>query len=174
MTPETSILRGVVGSGEDFGTFQVRSFVPADYVAVYEQIAQQPGGFTIADPWAAGRSYLALGPCFTAEVAWRPLGCAGLSLMSPGRAVAWALLSPALRTDRPARRWFKQQVRQRIPILMGEHGVRRLEADVTAGGLTFVRSLGFAVESVMPLWGPNGETFFKFVRFHPSRWDEVG
>lgn len=95
--------------------------------------------------------------------------------MSPGRATAWTLPSPTLRTDRGARHWFKQQIRQRIPILMGEHGIRRLEADVMATGLTFVRSLGFTLESYMPLWGPKGEGFFKFRLLRPPPgWDEVG
>jgi hypothetical protein len=187
VSPEIATQREQAPPGRDLSAFRVRTFTPSDYVAVYEAQAGEAWGFTVADPLETGRAYEKCGPCFTGEceptwltcAPWNDaqryiLGCAGLSHMGHGVAEAWALLGPRLRVDRVARHWFKQQIRQRLPILMGEHGIRRLEANVGPRGLVFAWSLGFTTESEMPMWGPNGETFFKFVRFRPAKWDEVG
>jgi hypothetical protein len=146
----------------------VRPFRGSDYVALHALVTEASGKPLVDDPAAAGRAYEAGGPAFTAEgfhdsrrVA---LGSAGFFIHWPGRANGWAILSPTMLRDRRLLVWFTRETTRRIPLLMVGHGVRRLEADVLPAGIAWAKRLGFELEVDMPLYGPDGETFFRFVR----------
>jgi hypothetical protein len=143
----------------------VRRFQLSDYVYLHDAVAMVAGKPLVGDPEAAGEAYAAGGPAFTAEVPrGTPVGAAGLFFHWPGRATGWAILAPSLIRDRRLIVWFTREVAERLPALMVRHGIRRLEADVLPAGIAWVRRLGFELEVDMPLYGPGGETFYRFVR----------
>ena len=50
------------------------------------------------------------------------------------------------------------------------HGIRRFQAAIAEDKTTarrWIARLGFAPESALPLFGPKGETFYRYVRFMP-------
>lgn len=91
------------------------------------------------------------------------LVCAGVMLPWPGYGVAWALLSSNARKHP----WFVHRaVKEGLQYFIKRLGLRRVEANVNEGlphALKWVLKLGFEEESVMPKYGPRGETFRKFV-----------
>ena len=144
----------------------VRAFEPEDYVAI------QAGTRLVEDPTSVGHAFHSLGPAYTA---WSHtddrLACAGLAIEWPGRAFAWAVLAPGLRSDPYAAIAFHWRVRRRLHYLMVEHGLRRVEVDVnvrSGDGIRWLRTLGFQLEAKMLGYGLHGESFFKFVRLPPG------
>lgn len=159
----------------------IRAYQAGDYVVLHGLCSQDAGKQLTGDPWEVGKAYETMGPAFTVEGSTIHAAM-GLVIHWPGRAVGWAILSPACRRDRRLGVWMREEIRKRLPELFGKYGLRRIEADAHASGYGIewltgnqrstvrrrpdrARGLGFAVESLMPLYGADGADFFKFVRF---------
>lgn len=107
-----------------------------------------------------GAAMLRAGPCWTAVHEGQVLACAGLVLHWRGRAGAWC----AIGADFPRRAWpwLHREVAARLPMLMRELGLRRLEAEAIAGwpqGALWLRRLGFRHEGPMRAFGPDGADY---------------
>jgi hypothetical protein len=88
---------------------------------------------------------------------------AGIQVGWPGFGIAWAVVGPV-----KDKRRLHYAVAKGFAELVARHRLRRVEASVQQDIPQHVRwalLLGFQVESEMPKWGPNGETFLKMVRF---------
>jgi hypothetical protein len=92
-------------------------------------------------------------PSFTGIDNGVVVGCAGIIEIWPGRATAWALLSPDLN-----RKMIK--VHRSVERFLGMCGVRRIETSVDAGfedGHRWIEMLGFKLEApVMSAYRPDG------------------
>ena len=92
------------------------------------------------------------------------IGCAGVLPQWKGRAIAWALIGAM------PRRCWPNVTKHAIAGLEQAHaeGSRRIEVNVRLGfkqGDLWVRRLGFAPVAPKPLWGPDGATFWEYVRY---------
>jgi hypothetical protein len=96
------------------------------------------------------------------------LAIGGFAFPYAGLAEAWIKLTDAGKA-RPIKlvRWFRRM----LASLIAEHQPRRVQATVVDGDEITLRLdtwLGFKHESVMPLYGPNGETCHRLVLFPPN------
>jgi hypothetical protein len=92
------------------------------------------------------------------------VGCAGLLPSWPGRATAWALLTPALSARHFLRAHHK--VRDVLEAAL-RAGNRRIETTVDAAfdaGHRWVRALGFEPEGLMRAYSPDGRDHFLYAR----------
>ena len=92
------------------------------------------------------------------------IGCCGVMAQWKGRSIAWALIG-----EMPRRCW-PDVTRHAIAGLERAHadGARRIEVYVRLGfkqGELWVRRLGFEPVAPKPLWGPDGATFWEYVRY---------
>lgn len=174
-----------------FPNAAVRPFRTSDYVALHEAILQANGIRMVENPVAVGAAYGAGGPAFTAFLqgaipmgGWENsylLGSAGLVIQWPGRATAWAVLSPELRRQPRLALWFTSRLKGTLRRLMVEHRLHRVEADVWAKngtGIRWLKAIGFgspladdpnarAPEAFMESYGPNGEDAYRYVLLRP-------
>jgi len=93
------------------------------------------------------------------------LGCAGIIMPWRHVGIAWALISQKGREHKffvhRAVKFYLYQYIQRLQL-------RRVEANVIADlnvARRWARSLGFREESMMIKYGPNGETYMRYVMF---------
>ena len=96
------------------------------------------------------------------------LAIGGFAFPYASLAEAWIKLTDAGKA-RPITlvRWFRKM----LASLIAEHQPRRVQATVVDGDEITLRLdtwLGFKHESVMPLYGPNGETCHRLVLFPPT------
>ncbi len=93
------------------------------------------------------------------------VGCAGVLPQWPGRALAWAIFGCI-----PKRCWPAVVARtRRVLDRARRRGFRRIEAHVDAEFAQAIRLaaiLGFAEESTMPLFTPDGRTSLMYVRLN--------
>lgn len=154
--------------------YLVRPFVAEDYVKLHA-LCRRP---LVADPWLVGRAYELAGPAFTGvSPDFVLLGCAGLQQQWTGRAIAWAVLHPVLVHNRRAAIWFHREVKRRLPLLMAEHGLRRVDAEAVtehARANKWLHRLGFKFQDLALHYGPQGETFSRYARFAPGLEDLDG
>lgn len=117
----------------------------------------QPGQCPDVDPSTMAADF---GTAWTAMVEGRPIGCAGLLQMWPGRAYAWALLAEDAGPHMLA-------LTRAIRFRLAESGFRRIEMAVDAEFLPGVRwavMLGFELEARARKYMPNGRDAWIFVR----------
>ena len=91
------------------------------------------------------------------------IACGGIMMPWPGYGVAWALLAPAARDHAV---FVHRHFYKAIKFYLNDLKLRRLEANVcesTPKAIAWIERLGFIEESTMPGYGPQGETFRKFV-----------
>ena len=92
------------------------------------------------------------------------VGCAGLLPQWPGRAIAWALLTPQL----DARQFLRAHLRVRRVIETAQRdGMRRIEASVDAAfdaGHRWALALDFAPEGLMRRFSPEGRDHLLYAR----------
>lgn len=102
------------------------------------------------------------GPAFTAWVDGEPAGAAGLVLIWPGVASAWAVLGREIIAHPMT---LHRKIVHGIGMLREEHNLHRIQADVSednATAIRWIRRLGFAYEGRMPGYGPNGENYERY------------
>lgn len=108
------------------------------------------------------------GLSWTGLAAGRPIGCAGVHAVWPGRAQAWALFA-----DVPRRAWpaITAKVEE---VMLAAHaaGHRRIETTVLDGfaaGHRWARRCGFVCETPAPMrgYGPDGSDHFLYARVAP-------
>lgn len=119
-------------------------------------------------PEFAARTQAALlgGPALTLlDKDKRILACFGIVFVGPKTAEAWALMGDDTRKNmksiHKAAKWCLEEAHKR-------YGVRRLQAAISSERPTAMRwaqKLGFNPEASMPRFGPDGETFIRYVRF---------
>ena len=93
------------------------------------------------------------------------LGVAGVSILWPGVGEAWAILTAAGRQHPLI---VHRAIVRQLAGIIREHGLRRLQADVIeefTAGQQWVERLGLIQESVMPQYGPEGQTMVRYRRF---------
>lgn len=91
------------------------------------------------------------------------LVCAGIMSQWPGVGVAWALISG---NGRKHYHFVHRAVREGLEYFIQRLKLNRVEANVNddlEAAKRWVEVLGFSEESVMPKYGPRGETFRKYV-----------
>ena len=114
--------------------------------------------------WAA-RTYEKGGPAFTARLDGQILACAGLMVLWPGVASAWALISPlGAKGHGLALHWG---VKRELEALIRLRCLWRVEADVEASNrlaIRWIRLLGFHEEGIRVRRGPLGEDLAHYAR----------
>jgi RimJ/RimL family protein N-acetyltransferase len=143
----------------------VRDFEPADYLAIWDQIAGQFPSPRHLHPHRWAEEYAESGPAFTGWWHGHILACAGLMMPWPHLASAWAVLTPEGRRH-PV--MVHRTVRRFLDALAAAHQLRRIEAiaiEQDPRARRWLERLGFAIESRRPLWGPQGEAGINYVRF---------
>jgi hypothetical protein len=139
--------------------YEVRPFTPADYVAAIGD------GWCISTPRQVGELFAATGPAYTALVDGEVAAVAGIAVMWPGVAEAWAVLTAVGRAH-PA--FVHRAVARTLRGLVRQLGLRRLQASVDASNpvaLRWAEVLGFRPEGVMRAYGPQGQDFVRFAMF---------
>lgn len=105
------------------------------------------------------------GPAFSGFLDDRLIGCAGIATIWRGSGEAWAVLTPSM--PKIAHR----VIGVRFNAILQTGLYRRVQANVLQGfalAVRWVERLGFIEESHMPLFGPHGETYIRYVIF-PGR-----
>ena len=95
------------------------------------------------------------------------LACAGMLPVWQGLVRTWAFMSPEVKTS-PLKLRLLRALRERHVFYAKGWPFRRCEATIRESfieGHKLVRILGYQVESIMPEYGPNGETFVRYVWF---------
>jgi hypothetical protein len=108
-------------------------------------------------------AYAAAGPAVTAFLNGTALCCGGVAMYWNGVGKGWLYTSTEvdrhrIAFHRGARGWIEQVVRA--------WGLRRLEVDVPVWNqmsCRWIERLGFQHESDMPLYGPDGSTWIRYV-----------
>ena len=137
-------------------------FQPAHLAGLRLQRAQAHLASLLGDP-VYGAALAKAGPAFTGLSDGEVVGCAGLSLLSPGRAYAWALLSDC----RPVP--FRA-VHRAVKTVLDRSAIRRIETAVDSGfaaGERWAAMLGFAREGRMRAYLPNGDDAELYARVQP-------
>lgn len=145
----------------------LRPFRAADYVALHALCSRTHGQPLVDDPMAVGAAYAASGPAFTALSGGCVMAIAGLVLIWPGRASAWAVLNPAARGDLRAALWITIQIRKSLRVLARAHGLRRIEAQARRDdprAIRWLMALGFTAEGELDRYGPDGADYLAFSR----------
>lgn len=122
----------------------------------------------ITDPidreWAA-QTYEKGGPAFTARLDGQILACAGLLILWPGVASAWALISPL--GAKGHGRALHYVIARELGVLIRIRGLWRVECDVETTNIQarrWIRLLGFREEGVRVRRGPLGEDLAHYAR----------
>jgi len=94
------------------------------------------------------------------------LACFGIIFVGPKTAEAWAMVGDDVKANaksiHKAAKWCLEEAHKRYEI-------RRLQAAISESRPTarrWAQKLGFRAESFMPKFGPDGETFIRYVRFY--------
>ncbi len=90
----------------------------------------------------------------------RLIATAGVLPYWPGVGEAWFALGP----DFEPRDTMAGVRRIRDFLARAQHDYRRVQADVRMEHRRWVELLGFALESEMPGYGPDGATYYRYVR----------
>jgi hypothetical protein len=140
--------------------YEVRPFCPSDYVRVAALDGRQGD-----DLEQTASTFAMSGPARTLCIYGEPLACAGISIQWTGLGLAWAIVSSlALKHRRALHSSVKDGMREMI----AAYGLRRVDALVMADfwvGRRWLQGLGFVEESLMPRYGPAGETMVRTVYF---------
>lgn len=145
----------------------VRPMQPGDYVQAH-RAANPESAYTVAQLLNFGWSYHDSGPAFSGWVGSHLVGCAGLVIPWRGRADGWAVLTPLGKTHAGI---VHRTIVRRLRDLIVEHDLRRIQGDTFANymtGCAWLTRLGLQFESLMPLYGPNGETFARYAWLRPG------
>lgn len=105
------------------------------------------------------------GPGFTLLYQGRVIASAGVIVLWTGVGDAWAQLGPESRQHLRAIQFY---TRRGLSMISRERHLRRVQALVIKefeAARRWAESLGFEVESEMPLAGPNGETLVRYAYF---------
>lgn len=119
--------------------------------------------YSFAFDGRSGQLYKEAGPAYTALVDGVPVAAAGVIQHWRGTGTAWLLISEGARRNL---KFVYRAVLHGLIVIIQGHGFRRIEANVDAGlgaAHRLVQHIGFERESIMPKYGPSGETFFKYV-----------
>lgn len=140
----------------------IRDFVEDDWYAVAE-FSSAPLG---VDHELLARLHATRGPAHTLRIDRQIAACYGIAVLWPGLGEAWAILTP-LGKRHPL--VVTRAIARALDRTMRLWRLRRVQADVSAmnsSACRWVELLGFVRESTMPRFGPHGETFYRYVRFH--------
>jgi len=94
-----------------------------------------------------------------------PIASAGLHMPWPGLAFAWAVISPVA-LKRPHVIMTHNSIANGLMDLAEAYNLRRIEACVDESfvvGQRWIEKLGFKYESDIPLFGPQGQDFKRYV-----------
>lgn len=155
--------------------YTVEKFRARDWVELQRLSSGNPAvaGTLLAkgeeDPREVGRAYEYFGQAYTARRDDEVVACAGIIRKWEGLGIAWLALIPP-RDDRDAFR-VSLAIRRRFRHLIHVMRLRRIEAEVRCGwpaGAKLVARLGFRLESVMPLYLPDGSACGRWVILLPG------
>lgn len=112
--------------------------------------------------YAYGCQVQQAGDCFTAFAGPTVIACAGIVNCWQGRAQVWSLMSEHLPQ-------YKKTIHKSVKQFLDSLTIRRLELTLDPEfprAVEWAKRLGFAYESTMPQYGPNGELQDLYVRFY--------
>jgi len=126
------------------------------------------GLYAWQDAHKTARLYGDRGPAWTLFLGDQILATAGVVVIHPGLGEAWAVLTDAGRAH-PLR--VVRAIARRLTAIIEAERLRRCQAHVVQAHAPAVRLLlllGFAVETPLRAYGPNGEDFLMMVRYPPA------
>lgn len=103
-------------------------------------------------------------PAYTAFDDDKILGCAGIYAFWQGVGEAWAWVDSELTEKHKG--WFHKTVKKVLYEIIEQYNFKRVQCVVEksyAMGIKWIENLGFTKESEMPLFGPRGETYVRYV-----------
>lgn len=109
--------------------------------------------------------YSSHGPAFVGIWNGTPIGAAGIVILWDGLGEGWSVASSQGKYHPVA---FHRAVKMMMNKCIKSHSIRRLQISVdveSPSSIIWVTMLGFKLESIMPKFGPKGETFARFVMF---------
>jgi len=125
-------------------------------------------GCAAADLDAQAAATLAAGPCWTAALDGRPVGCGGVVLLWRGVGEAWSLSAPGLGRHALG---LHRIVAARLAAVRAEHALHRIQTSVhidNTQGRRWAARLGFKEEGMMQGYGPLGDDFMRLARGRPA------
>jgi len=143
--------------------YSLRPFEPWHYVMLAETIEAARGRMLDGDKARMARSFDTEGLARSGFCDNALIVTAGVFTPWTGYGITWALVVP--NAQRHAR-FIHTVVKQGLSEFIFRLKLRRLEANVDesqAQAIKWVEKLGFEEESTMPKFGPQGQTFRKFV-----------
>lgn len=144
---------------------QIRRFHVSDLEALEPRPIEERVVSQVPELWSMIRDYASRGVALTLLWDDRPIACGGVILLWPGLGEGWMYLGSDIREHAFA---FHRGTVRMIRRLSEELHLRRLQVTAplwhteTHGWL---ERLGFREESRMPHYGPEGETYIRFVLF---------
>jgi hypothetical protein len=144
-------------------TPEIVPFKAEHYVALYDKYYVMRQGL---DPNAVGRTFEEMGPAFSGFYQGKLIACGGILIPWAGLGEAWCTVSRDVRVFGAMATFIKMEMV--FKGIISENHLRRVQADVDAENrrsIKFVERLGFLPEFAMPKFGPNGETYTRYVLF---------
>lgn len=143
--------------------YELRLFEPHHYIMLAESIEAARGRQLDGDKARMARAFDTNGLARSGFYQNALIVTAGVFTPWQGYGVAWALLAPNAKRHAF---FIHKVVKQGLAEFTYRLKLRRLEANVDAAlpqAVRWVEKLGFTEESIMPKYGPQGQTFRKFV-----------
>lgn len=103
------------------------------------------------------------GPAFTAYRDDKVIACGGIVMFWAGCGEAWLYTSEEIEENKI---WFSRAIKRWLWMLIKNMNLRRVQVSINteyARSQRWAEWLGFVKESEMPLYGPCGETFIRYV-----------
>ena len=119
-----------------------------------------------AEGTALFAAYVSQGPCYTLAIDARPVAAGGVVVVTPSTFETWMICCKDIERYQVSLYWAANKL---INQMFDTYGVRRLQAVVDKNKVPYrkwAERLGFHVEGPSLLhFGPNGETYMRYVRF---------
>jgi hypothetical protein len=142
---------------------EIVPFKAEHYTALFDKYYVMRHGL---DPNAVGRVFEEMGPAFSGFYQGKLLACGGVVIPWTGLGEAWCAVSRDIHLLGAMATFVRME--QIFKSIISENHLRRVHADVDAGNrqsMKFVEHLGFKPEFKMYQFGPNGETYIRYVLF---------
>lgn len=151
---------------------EIRQFEPDNVLKIVPREPDRSILMSVADPLEYAREYVKRGPCWTLWNGDEPIACAGMIILWPHVAESWALTSESVARFPIA---FHKAAKWAIEKAMFDNELFRLQVTIPETHIKsckWIERLGFKNESTMPMYGTDGSTYIRFVKFCADRREE--